>query len=183
VNFETVLTRDDVAPHVFDEAKQTCLVFVNGILNYELSSFAGLPAPPIDLIEGRRNGNDEQALRKLLADDPNHNGFIALNTALFSNATCLRIPARTKIETPILLLFVSEGTGAGTPLASFPRVLIVAEQASEATLIESYVSVGGESYLNDAVMEIVVEDSARLQHFRIQRESTEAFHIAFIRRR
>jgi len=181
VNFETVLTRDDVAPHVFDEAKQTCLVFVNGILNYELSSFAGLPAPPIDLIEGRRNGNDEQALRKLLADDPNHNGFIALNTALFSNATCLRIPARTKIETPILLLFVSEGTGAGTPLASFPRVLIVAEQASEATLIESYVSVGGESYLNDAVMEIVVEDSARLQHFRIQRESTEAFHIAFIR--
>ena len=104
-----------------------------------------------------------------------------MNTALFSNATCLRIPARTKIETPILLLFVSEGTGAGTPLASFPRVLIVAEQASEATLIESYVSVGGESYLNDAVMEIVVEDSARLQHFRIQRESTEAFHIAFIR--
>ena len=179
-NFETVPTRDEVAPHVFDEAKQSCLVFVNGILNHELSSFAGLPGPPIDLTEGRRNDN-EQALRKLLAVDPNHNGFIALNTAFFSNATCLRIPAGTKIETPILLLFVSGGPGAGAPLASFPRVLIVAEQGSEATLIESYVNVGGESYLNDAVMEIVVEDSARLQHFRIQRESTAAFHIAFTR--
>jgi Fe-S cluster assembly protein SufD len=60
---------------------------------------------------------------------------------------------------------------------NFPRVLIVAEPGSEATVIESYTSHDtGKSFTN-AVTEIFVDDKAHLTHFRIQKENAESFSI------
>src|SRR5262249_1306111 len=106
------------------------------------------------------------------------NGFVALNTALFPNGVFLRIPAATKIDAPILLLSISDAPNEDAAMASFPRVLIVAEQDSDATLIESYVALDGSSYLNSTVTEVPLGERAQLRHFRIQRESQSAFHIA-----
>jgi Fe-S cluster assembly protein SufD len=72
------------------------------------------------------------------------------------------------------LLFISDGR---VP-ASFQRVLVVAEEHSNATLVESYVSINESQYLNNAVVEIVLKDGARLEHYKVQRESVGAFHIA-----
>jgi len=63
-------------------------------------------------------------------------------------------------------------------VASFPRVLVVAEDNSSATLIESYASTKDSKYFTNAVVEIVLKDGASLEHYKLQRESTEAFHIA-----
>jgi Fe-S cluster assembly protein SufD len=59
----------------------------------------------------------------------------------------------------------------------FPRVLIVADEGSNATVVESYFGHDG-SYLTNAVVEVVVKDNSRINHTRVQRESSQSFHIA-----
>ena len=66
------------------------------------------------------------------------NGFTALNTAFISDGAFVYIPKGVVVETPIHLLFISDG--AAVKSASFPRILVVADENSSATLIESYVS-------------------------------------------
>jgi Fe-S cluster assembly protein SufD len=56
--------------------------------------------------------------------------------------------------------------------------LIVAGEASIATVIESYVSLGEDTYFTNAVTEVFTAPGARLDHYRLQEESEQAFHIA-----
>jgi Fe-S cluster assembly protein SufD len=97
------------------------------------------------------------------------NGFAALNTA-FGEFICVRIPKETVVEKPIELHFAAS---AGT--AIFPHVLVIAEAGSKATIVESYA--GPEKSFTNAAVQIVVEDNADLTHYRVQKESPEAFNI------
>jgi Fe-S cluster assembly protein SufD len=76
------------------------------------------------------------------------------------------------------LLFVATSTRAGTHV--HPRNLILAEDHSRATVIESYVTTTEAAYFTNAVTEIVAGDSAALEHVKVQDESLAAFHIAAI---
>ena len=53
----------------------------------------------------------------------------------------MHIPKGTVVEEPIYLLFVS--TADDAPSMSHPRNLIVAEEDSQATFVEDYVSLDG----------------------------------------
>jgi Fe-S cluster assembly protein SufD len=177
----TALTREqDLGEHFGAEASGSRMTFINGIFNPALSNLESIALGVIatDLAEALRSSEHEAAIRAHLARhaDYNEEGFSALNTALFGSGAFLLIPKGQKVETPLHLLFLSE-PGAN-PFAAFPRVLIIAEENSEATVIESYASVAGGVYFNDAVTEIAMGAGARLRHYKLQRESHEAFHIA-----
>lgn len=97
------------------------------------------------------------------------NGFTALNLA-FAEFVTITIPKETKLDEPIEISFAAEG---GT--AIFPHILIIAEAGSKATILETYGGTG-KSFTNAAV-QIMVEDNANLTHYRVQKESAEAFHV------
>lgn len=101
--------------------------------------------------------------------DYRRNGFTALNLA-FANVVFLKIPKETSFDEPFEFNF-----SAKENTANFPHVIVVAEAGSKATIIESYES-GGASFTDSAV-QIFVEDNAHLTHYRVQKESAEAFHI------
>jgi Fe-S cluster assembly protein SufD len=96
------------------------------------------------------------------------NGFTALNLA-FANISIVRIPKETAVDRPIEIVFDGKEN-----IAAFPHVIVIAEAGSKATLIESYSS-SAKSFTNAAV-QILVEDNANLTHYRVQKESAEAFH-------
>lgn len=96
------------------------------------------------------------------------NGFTALNLA-FANIAVLRIAKNTVIEDPVEFSFAGEDGKA-----IFPHVIVIAESGSKATIVETYDSMT-RSLTNSAV-QIVVEDNANLTHYRVQRDSSEAFH-------
>jgi len=187
-NFEPVvseisssLTVDkELAPLIYDEARNSRVVFVNGVFQASLSSVADFPESVVvmGIAEALENPRYEAIIRERLARGVGYgeNGLTALNTALFSGAVMVMIPSGVRVDAPIHLLFLSEVNGVG-PLASFPRVLFVAEENSEATLIESFTSLSEARYLTNAVVELVLGTSARLRHYRVQRESTSAFHV------
>lgn len=163
----------------YDEAKQSQLVFVNGILRGERSSVEGLPGGVrvIEISQALGIADYEARVRGLLEVESDTNGFAALNTALFSGGAFVHLPKGVTVSAPIHLQFISE-SGNGVAPASFPRVLIVAEENSAATIIESYSSASDKVYLTNAIVDVRLASGARLQHFKLQRESTAAFHVA-----
>jgi Fe-S cluster assembly protein SufD len=166
----------------YEEASRSQLVFVNGIYNRELSIIDALPEGVVvaDLSATLADARSEEILRHQLARsaDYNTNGFTALNTAFLRSGAFILIPRGVEVKAPLHLLFLADAQTAA-PVAAFPRALIVCERDSAATIIESYASAEDEaSYLTNAVVEIVLEENARLEHYKVQRESAKAFHVA-----
>jgi Fe-S cluster assembly protein SufD len=94
------------------------------------------------------------------------NGFTAENLAR-ANLVSIVIDGETS-ETIELDSHVEGGS------AVFPHRLITVRSGTSATLIETYSSKAAN--FTNAAMQIVVEDNARLTHYRVQKESSDAFH-------
>ncbi|WP_151898866.1 Fe-S cluster assembly protein SufD [Nitrosospira lacus] len=102
------------------------------------------------------------------------NVFAALNTAFLHDGALILVPRNGVVEEPVHLLFIATQKEA----ASHPRCLLIAESGSMVTVVEDYVTLQEDAYVTNAVTEIVLADNARVDHIRVQRDSTEAFHIA-----
>ena len=152
------------------------VVFVNGRLDridvdakgIEISSLASEIAKESEVVK--------RHLSKLATSESA--AFNALNAALATDGVVLRITADTKVEKPIHFLFVCDSNAENTAVQT--RNLIFADRHSECTVIESYVSLGGNTYFTNAVTEVFVGDGARLGHYKLQTESRDAFHVGTI---
>jgi Fe-S cluster assembly protein SufD len=179
---EMRLEADAVEPFLYEEARRSRLVFVNGVYKRELSSLESLPTGALALeLSEAIEGEHAEAVREQLeqtgarAED----AFGALNTAFLHQGLFLRLAEGVQVETPIHLLFLS--TEIGAEFATFPRVIVVAESGASATLIESYAALGDASYFTNAVVDITVGHGARVVHYKVQTESEHAFHVAATR--
>jgi Fe-S cluster assembly protein SufD len=165
----------DVSGFAYPETEGAHLVVVNGFLREDLSQKSGLgDAVVVDLFSAAADARYNKIIRKYLARNAGYhnNGLTALNTAFLQSGVFLWIPKNVKVEKPLQITFVAEGDQS----ASFPRVLVVAEENSSATLIESFIGEG--RYFTNATVEVVVKDGAHLDHYRLQRESKNAFHTS-----
>jgi Fe-S cluster assembly protein SufD len=166
-----------LAPYTFEEAAAE-LVFVNGIYAPELSrcpdTLTGVTVGNLaDLLQ--RGGS---ALSGRLAGlaSPTATAFTALNTSLFADGAYVEIAREAVVPQPIHVLFFS--TVSGAPHASHPRLLFVAGEHSESRLIETYAGLAPQVYLTNAVSEYLIGDRAIVDHYKVQRESTAAYHMA-----
>ena len=154
------------------------LVFVNGRHSRELSS-PGLCDQVIATSLAEAIHNESSSVRSHLARYATYdrNAFVALNTAFIEDGAFIEVPASAVIETPIHLLYVSTCT---EPAASHPRSLIVVGDRSQARIIESYVGLGDNVYLTNAVTEIIAGQSSVVEHYKLQDESLGAFHVSTV---
>jgi Fe-S cluster assembly protein SufD len=153
------------------------LVFLNGLFRPELSNLAAPAGVTIHSLKeflSLRPGELEPYLGRNARLE--ENVFTALNTALFSDGAYVRIAKGAVIEGPIELTFLS--TADGTPVMSHPRNVIVAEEGSQASLIETYGGARGSVYWINPVTELFLGPNARISHLKVQEEETGAFHIA-----
>jgi len=154
------------------------LVFINGQYIPQLSKLGALPGAASVCSLAKALADNSDRIEPYLARyaDTGAHGFTALNTAFMGDGAFLYLPRDTVLENPVHVLFVA--TTQEEELFVNPRNLIVAEQGSEATVIESYVSLGGSGYFTNALTELVVGDNAGLNHYKVQQENSSAFHIA-----
>jgi len=157
------------------------LVFVNGRFARELSLPGKLPDEvSVSSLAGEISDNPsaiEPHLGRYL--DNRRDAFCALNTAFLEDGAYVHIPRGTLVEQPICLLFVSMGDDA--PSMSHPRNLVVAEEDSQATIVEDYVSLDGGAVFCNTVTELVAGDHTVLSHYMIEREHEKAFNISTLR--
>ena len=106
----------------------------------------------------------------------NSNGFCALNTAMMHTGAVIQITANTTVDRPIMLTFISSGQMEN--VATYPRILVTAGTNTEVQIIERYVGLGSERYFTNHVSEIVLEENARMEHYKIQEETQSSFHVS-----
>jgi len=148
------------------------VVFENGKLSREKSSFADLPegicigsvciGSVMDHVDPRLGS---------LADV--QSAFVAANTAYFSDGVFIEVCDGVELETPIHLVYLADAEGGAFHLRNF----ISAGVGSSVTVVEEYIGRSDTSYWTNAVTEVFTADNAVVDHYKIQRESTSAYHF------
>ena len=154
------------------------LVMVNGRFSAELSQLGDLPAGVVvcgleEALELHPETVDAHLGRYAKFEE---HAFVALNTALYRDGAFVWVPRGVVLDKPVNLVLL--GRSEGEPSAFFPRTLVVAEESSQLTLIEQHASVGDGTYFTCPVTEIVTGANAVVDHYKLQRESIEALHVA-----
>ena len=154
------------------------LVFVNGAFAERLSSIPeladGVVICPLSAALDEHGDLVKEHLGTYAPIDDNP--FAALNTAFASDGLFAHVPADTKVDQLLEVVYFT--TSGDEPTMSHPRSLVVLERGASIRLVETYGGVSGRPYLTNAVTEIVVGDNARADCYRIQREGDQAYHVA-----
>ncbi len=108
-----------------------------------------------------------------LADAKVH-PFVALNGALVQDGAGLRL--RSGPPRSVHLVFAEGAQEA----VSHPRVAILAEAGSRATVIVDHVSLGEATHFSNAVIELLVEEEASLDLVLLQRTNFRSFHVGHL---
>ena len=155
------------------------LVFVNGHFRADLSTAHGFPA-------GVRASSLHHAVAVSPAQVEPHlartvpvegRPFVALNTAFLGDGAYVHVGGASA-DVPVELLFLTVARDG--PVASHPRVLVVADPGSAAAVVETHVAVGEHPSLSNGVTEVVLGRGARLDHYQVQAQPGNAFHFTTV---
>jgi Fe-S cluster assembly protein SufD len=172
------LTAQDIQPWLLIQEASAVLVFLNGRFQPQLSVHNELDGALVSDLRTALQAQPELLLRHLSQHAPSaQHTFVALNTAFFDDAAVVYLPHESRLERPLYLLFISARAEAET--LSAPRVLVVAEEASEATVIECYGGPSERLYFTNSVTEIVAAPGSILDHYRVNLEGQSAFHFSY----
>ena len=103
----------------------------------------------------------------------------ALNTAFVEDGGAVRLGRGVDLDRPVQLVFLADPEQAPNRIVH-PRALVVVGAGSRLTLVEAYTGSGDAVYCTNAVTEIVLEDGAELDHYRLVREGGGTFHIGTV---
>ncbi len=154
------------------------LVFLDGWYSAKHSSMRPLPG-------GGRVGSlaeamitDGELVERHLARHAawDANVFAALNTAFVQDGAFVYLAPEARGEVPIELLFVASSPG----VLAQPRNMIVAGPHSRVTVVERYVGLTDEAYFTNVVTEIVAGPGSAIDHYALQEQGADAFHVATI---
>jgi Fe-S cluster assembly protein SufD len=157
------------------------LVFVNGRYSKELSRVPSMPRGITVGSLAEQITTDASTVQAHLGQYLNfqRDAFAALNTAFIEDGAYVHVPRGVVVELPIYLLFVTVAGSA--PAMDHPRILIVAEDNSQVTVVEDYVAIGQGISLSNTATELVAGDSAVVSHYMIVREADAAYNVSTLR--
>jgi Fe-S cluster assembly protein SufD len=154
------------------------LVFVNGRYTPGLSQAgverAGIRATSLAAALETDPETVRPSLDRLAED--RESPFVALNTAFFADGACIVIPRGKVVEEAIQILYIS--LGGAEPTVNYPRSIILAGEASQARIVESFLGPEGDRYFCNAVTQLDLAQGAVIDRVFVQQESEAAFHIS-----
>jgi Fe-S cluster assembly protein SufD len=154
------------------------LVFINGyydeILSRRAPASSGVFVVPI----AHALDSHAEQLRSYLEDKLTGTAgvFASLNSAFMNGGAYITLERDCSCDQPLQLIFLA--TGGDIPLACYPRVIVDAHRGSRSTIIETYLSTDQAGNFSNAVTQIHADQSARVEHYRVQCEGATSFHVA-----
>jgi len=166
-------SRKALEPFLFDGAIRTQIVIVNGRLSKTLSTMEALPrGVTVEQVADAVIAAPSASVASLAAAP-----FVALNTAFFSQPVVLMVPPKAIVDEPIQVLFVNT-PGEHRMMAS-TRLMVVAGEQSQLTLVETYAGLAGTGQgFTNAVTDVLLSEGAVVDHYKLQRETASAYHVA-----
>ena len=154
------------------------LVVVDGRVDRGLSDLGALP-PGVRIEDFTRVvehdcGFLESRLGRIVS--PEKTAFTALNAAFMDAGAVVRVDAETIADTPVHLVFVSGSHELER--AYSPRIVIAAGAGSRIAVVEHFIGLDDTVYLDNVVTEIEIAQGAAVEHYKVQRASAGAYHVA-----
>ncbi|HVZ49488.1 MAG TPA: Fe-S cluster assembly protein SufD [Gemmatimonadaceae bacterium] len=166
----------DLLADAVGDASWPRAVFVNGRFEPSLSSLAGSgDARVMTLAAALKDAPDVLSAHLGRLAAWNAQAFTALNTAFAQDGIVVHVPRGAKVAAPLHIVHAVDAQAAGAMLT--PRLLVIVEPLAEFAIVENYLSQKGIEYFTNAVGEAVVGTGGRFHHYKVQRESREAFHV------
>ena len=101
--------------------------------------------------------------------------FAAHNAAAWQNGLLVHVPGGLELERPLYVRVANAAEGGSL----FWRLLVIAEEGARFSLIEEYVSASPDLHAySNAVVELFVEQNAKLEYVSLQNLSRETWHFA-----
>jgi Fe-S cluster assembly protein SufD len=174
------LDQSAVTNWIYSEHESHRLVIANGRYVPELSSTHALP-----------DGVIIGGLHQMLASEPGRVArllgqgawrtadiFSELNTALIDDGIFIQVAANCAVDKPVEVVYLN--ISADQNALSQPRTMLILEAGSQASIIERFTGKDAADYFFNGVTEVSLGENARLQHYRLQNESSHAHHLSRI---
>ena len=145
------------------------IVLVNGRLSAGLSSIDRLPAG----VTVRAVTDEAPGAESL----PGRTAFADLNEAFADSTLVIEIAPKTVMHRTAAR-DQPDRRGSGSPTLVLPRLRVTIGEAAQVSLVESYAGVGEAKTLTSAVTVIDLGPGAVVDHVKLQRESSHAYHLA-----
>jgi Fe-S cluster assembly protein SufD len=153
------------------------IVFLNGRYQAGLSSFqddsASLVVKPLETAAG---DEDAEFVNLHLGHSQKYHpdGINALNAAFAAGGVYIRVNKGKSLNQPIVIYHFTDSSNGYA--FSQPRILVNAAEASAASIMETYVNIGGGESLTNEVIEICAAQDAVLHYVKIQNEGANSSH-------
>ena len=175
------LTSELTAAASMPEFNSARLVFINGILNAELSDALALKEVTVfSQADAAQEALIAKHLGQIYAQQHNTGHlFNELNNGSVTEGVLVHIGKNQQLDRPIQISYLT--THSDVPFVVNARVLVVLEQGAKATLLEHYNSdTQAQSSLTNALTEIHLGDNAHLQHYHLQTMQEQALYIGAV---
>ncbi|MEM7443214.1 MAG: Fe-S cluster assembly protein SufD [Pseudomonadota bacterium] len=159
-------------------ADASCLVFLNGRLQEDLSSTGGLPdGVTLNNLADVLNAPDRYALSGRLGAivGETDDALIALNAAWMADGYVLDIAEGVELANPLHVVHAI--SACDHAIAVHPRHLIRLGPNAKATVIETHLGEPHEASFVNGVTEVEVRDRASLRHYRMANGPEQGFDV------
>lgn len=155
---------------LFIETDAIKVILLNGRYDKDLSDSQNLPKGVIicDIEDAFTNYAELVKNHYSKYADVWSDPFVALNTALTTGGVFVYIDKNVVVERPIQIITISSSDKKGL---MNPRGLIIAETHSQATIIESFVTIDSPGKVfNNSLSEVYLGEQSIVKHYKIQDE-------------
>ena len=162
------------------------VVLTNGRFSETMTQTSGLPvglvvqslasAYAIDHADIVRKALGSVAKLTQRGQPPAALAFVALNQAHLDDGVFIHVKRGAMIEKPIHIICAT--TDNAVDAITHPRIVVVIEDGAQATIVQSYAGPKSGRYLTNAVTEINVGADAIVDHYKLNQESPDAYHVS-----
>ena len=155
-------------------------VFVNGILQRELSDFDRIPEGVVltTVATALEDDDKRQWMEQQVAHagGTGRNTFLPLNRAFAQHGLYIEANANAQVDLPIHCLYLNTATEQAHQ--SNPQMFIRSNKGSNLSVIETYQATeDADTYFTNTANWVGVEGNARLHHYTLQFEGAQALQV------
>jgi Fe-S cluster assembly protein SufD len=166
------VSEEFVAGHIYPGCESQCLVFVDGVLNRDLSRLDGVSTHLVPLSEAL----SDQELKTYLSEtiENENDVFASLSSAFCPEGLVFKVGDNTQVSETVQVLFVSTG---GSPVMHTPRLVWQLGKLAEVKVIEKFVGTEGGYFVN-AVQDWLLAEGAGVSFTQIQADPFDSWHFS-----
>ncbi len=172
-----VLPSDEVLKSIRLKSENAAeLFFINGVFIKEISSFNNDMLVVLPLNEAAE-GEHKHYLQQHLNQSSKYmkDGMNALNTAFIANGLFVLVKKNKAVDKPIFIYHLTDTNNDNVFVQ--PRSLLIVEENAQAQFIELYKNNGLHESFTNEVIEIAVQENARLEYYKVQDENENCHHV------